>query len=324
MATVETAPPLRRQSVFSRLQLFRCPVTGQPLTVAGDALVSADGRYRYRVRDGIPLFAEQFVSDEAKAQQSHYDSVAAAYVTNLGYPHTRAYMEYMDEVLESAVGTAPLGVTAEICCGHGEAMGRFGGRMDTGVGVDVSEQMLRSALAHDDRQHIIYVQGDATSMPLADSQFDTVFMLGGIHHVSDRRKLFSEVFRILKPGGRFIFREPLNDFFVWQALRALIYRISSGLDHETERPLRWKETVPYLQAAGFEADQWEPLGFLGFCLFMNSDILVFNRLFRFIPKIREITLAATRFDRWALRWKAIRSAGLQVVGVAHRPEAFHR
>src|SRR5204863_10060086 len=122
-------------------------------------------------------------------------------------------------------------------------------------------------------------------LPLADSAFDSVFMLGGRHHLTNREKLFSEVASILKPGGQFYFREPVSDFILWRAIRAVIYRISPALDHKTERPLIYRETVPFLTRTDLDLRAWRTRGFIGFCLFMNSDVLVFNRLFRFIPGI---------------------------------------
>ena len=163
-----------------------------------------------------------------------------------------------------------------------------------------------------------FIQGDATILPLANEQFDNVFMLGGIHHVSDRKKLFSEVFRILKPGGRFYFREPVSDFFLWRWIRAVIYRVSPALDANTERPLLWKETVPVLQAAGLQLKVWKTCGFFGFCIFMNSDVLVFNRLFRFIPGIRLITRYSAKIDDLIVKLPGLSHAGLQVIGVAEK------
>ena len=64
--------------------------------------------------------------------------------------------------------------------------------------------------------------------------------------------------------------------------------------------------------------QWKTYGFLGFCFLMNSDVLVFNRVFRFIPGIRALTRIAIKFDDWTVRMPALRHAGLQVVGWAHR------
>jgi hypothetical protein len=64
---------------------------------------------------------------------------------------------------------------------------------------------------------------------------------------------------------------------------------------------------------------WRSLGFFGFCFFMNSDVLIFNRLFRFIPGIRAITRAAARLDAATARIPGLRGAGLQVIGVAQKP-----
>jgi hypothetical protein len=100
----------------------------------------------------------------------------------------------------------------------------------------------------------------------------------------------------------------------------VIYRLSPILDHMTERPLRYRETEPPLGAAGLRLTHWRTHGFLGFCLFMNGDVLFFNRLFRFVPGIRAITRASTCLDEWTVRVPGLRRAGLQVVGVAEKPQ----
>jgi ubiquinone/menaquinone biosynthesis C-methylase UbiE len=301
------------------LRLLRCPRTGRALICETAGLRAAQGPlYRFGPA-GIPIFAAQSISEDARRQQAHYDSIARAYEANLGYPHTRAYLEYLDEALFAAIGPAPLGSMAELCCGLGAAVELLDGRYAQAVGVDISSAMLeRAARDHADRA-ATFVQGDATDLPLADAAFDTVVMLGGIHHINDRAALFAEVARALKPGGRFIFREPVSDFFLWRWLRAAIYRLSPMLDHDTERPLLWGETVPPLQQAGLEVTHWSTHGFLGFCVFMNSDVLFFNRFFRFIPGIAAITRAATRFDAALLSLPALSRAGLQVIGVAEKP-----
>jgi ubiquinone/menaquinone biosynthesis C-methylase UbiE len=284
----------------------------------GGMLVCEDGSHRYRVADGIPLFAEQFCSREGLTQQAHYEKIAAAYIANLSYPHTEEYVRYLDDALLEAIGDRPLGPVAELCCGRGEAFALLGPRIERGIGVDVSLSMLRAAsgLHKDDR--FSFVQGDATMLPLASNSVDTVIMLGGIHHIRDRCRLFSEIARIMKPGARFYYREPVSDFPIWRAIRSIIYRVSPILDHTTERPLLYQETVPVLAAAGLRSVQWRTHGFLGFCLFMNADVLAFNRLFRFIPGIRAITRAATRLDQWTLRLPGLRRAGLQVIGVVEK------
>lgn len=283
-------------------------------------LITASGRHRYPITSsGIPLFATQIISAEAKRQQQHYDKVAAAYVENLSYPHTEEYFRYLDGALLAVVGDGPLGATAEICCGRGEAIRLIGDRVSHGIGVDISQAMLEAAQRDLRRPELLFVQGDATMLPLQASRFDHVFMLGGIHHVNDRRALFREVFRILKPRGRFIYREPVSDFFLWRWLRAVIYRVSPALDAGTERPLRHADTVPVLEQAGLRSRVWRTYGFLGGALLLNSDVLVFNRAFRFLPGIRGLTRAMAKLDDWTVRLPPLRHAGLQVIGMAEKP-----
>lgn len=302
------------------LRLLQSPLDGARLRAEPGALVAEENGHRFSVAPGgIPLFAEAFCSAEGRIQKEHYDAIAAKYFENLAYPHTEAYMDYLDRALLDAVDRRALGTAAEICCGSGEALKLLGSSIGTGVGVDLSLNMLQTGRRKNPAGNLHFVQGDATRLPLVDDAFESVFMLGGIHHVGDRRALFSEIHRILKPGGRFYFREPLNDFWLWQALRAVIYRLSPILDHQTERPLRWTETVLALRRAGFRSRLWQPVGLIGFCLFMNSDVLVVNRLFRFVPGIRSIVRAFCRLDERMLRVRGLRPAGLQVVGVAVKP-----
>jgi len=302
------------------LPFLRCPQSGEQLVQDGQSLVSSSGTHHYSIAaNGIPLFAEEFCSPQAAIQQEHYDQIADAYSANLQYPHTQEYMTYLDRVLCDVAGDEGLGVCAEVCCGTGEAFALFEESIETGIGVDISAAMLAKGQQSFDNPALNFVQGDATRLPLSDNGFDTVVMLGGIHHVPDRKALFEQVFRVLKPGGMFLWREPLDDFWLWRGLRSLVYRFSPMLDHETERPLTYKETVPVLASAGFSEISWRSCGFVGFCLFMNSDVLFVNRVFRFIPGIRAITRVFARFDDWCTRRSSLSRAGLQVVGTALKP-----
>lgn len=304
------------------LRLVACPKTRAPLEfdATNDSLVTRDGACRYPVnRAGIPLFAQQPANEDARRQQQHYDNIAAAYIENLSYPHTQEYFAYIDRALFKVLDKVTLGTMAEICCGRGEALRLLAGRYAEGVGIDISEAMLTDGKATLTVRDASLLQGDATCLPLRDAGFDSVVMLGGIHHVNDRVALFSEIRRILKPGGVFIFREPVSDFFLWKALRKIVYRLSPALDHETERPLERRETLDALQKAGLACDEWKTYGFFGFCLFMNSDILVVNRLFRFIPGIRVITRAFAKLDDLMLKMPGMGNMGLQVIGRASKP-----
>ncbi len=304
------------------LALLRCPASGERLHREGSALVSQSGRNRYAINPaGIPLFVDKDSSTDGLAQQQHYDRVAPAYLRNLAHPHTQEYTRYLDHAVLESMERKDLGTVAEVCCGRGEAFHLLGNRIKRGIGLDVSVAMLDVAAREIPDASFSFVQGDATRLPLTAEAFDSVIVFGGIHHVNDRARLFAEIFRILKPGGRFYWREPVSDFLPWRLARAVIYRLSPSLDRETERPLLSRETIPRLEEAGFRLLSWKTYGFLGFCLLMNSDVLVVNRLFRFVPGIRGITRLMTRIDDMTLGLPGMSRAGLQVVGVAEKPES---
>jgi ubiquinone/menaquinone biosynthesis C-methylase UbiE len=302
------------------MDLLRCPVSGARLRLEGCSLVCADGAHRFLVEDGIPLFAAEYCSSEGSSQRAHYDRVAQGYVENLSYPHTEEYLRYLDRALLGVMDQNRLDTVAELCCGHGEAFRLLKSRFRRGIGVDVSPMMLKHAAAGAQPGRIAFLQGDATMLPIASDSIDSVFMLGGVHHVNNRPALFREIARVLRPGGRFYFREPVSDFWLWRLLRAVVYRISPKLDAATEQPLLYRETAPVLAQAGLKLGHWSTHGLIGFCLFMNADVLVFNRVFRFVPGIRSITRAAAKLDEWMLSLPPLRRIGLQVVGVAEKPQ----
>ena len=303
------------------IEKLRCPVTGAGLREDGQALVAGSGPV-YRISDeGIPLFAERPQSDDARRQQDHYDRIAQKYLENLGYPHTQEYAKYLDGALFEAARRCQFVDTAELCCGGADGISLFKSRMRTAIGLDVSLSMLSAARRAHPEDRFLFVQGDATRLPLATESVDTVVMLGGIHHVNDRAALFGEVARILTPGGCFLFREPVSDFALWRWLRTVIYRLSPTLDEKTERPLLYEETAVPLRSAGLDLSEWKTFGFFGYCLLMNSDVLVFNRLFRFVPGIRGLTRVACKIDDLALKAPGMGRMGLIVVGVAQKPKA---
>ncbi len=63
----------------------------------------------------------------------------------------------------------------------------------------VAEQKL------DDR--IEMIQGDAENMPFADNSFDCITVAFGVRNFENLKKGLDEIYRVLKPGGKFIILE---------------------------------------------------------------------------------------------------------------------
>jgi SAM-dependent methyltransferase len=57
-----------------------------------------------------------------------------------------------------------------------------------------------------------FVFGDMTCSDLASSSFDLVVSVEVLEHVEEDEKFVAEVYRVLKPGGRFLMTTPNGDF----------------------------------------------------------------------------------------------------------------
>ncbi len=77
------------------------------------------------------------------------------------------------------------------------------------IGLDFAREMLnlgvRKAAGHGGR--VQWVQGDAMAVPLASASVDAATVAFGLRNVEAPACAFADVFRVLKPGGRFTILE---------------------------------------------------------------------------------------------------------------------
>lgn len=95
----------------------------------------------------------------------------------------------------------------DLCCGmgrHSLALAEAGYEV---TGVDLSETLLREARAQAGARAVTWVQSDMRSLPLPGG-FDAVVNLftsfGYFEEDEEQVKVLREIYRMLKPGGRFI------------------------------------------------------------------------------------------------------------------------
>lgn len=73
------------------------------------------------------------------------------------------------------------------------------------TGIDMTPEMLaraRAATAEMGADNVDFVEGDVETLPLPDESFDVVISNGVIDLIPDKDAVFSEIFRVLRPGGR--------------------------------------------------------------------------------------------------------------------------
>jgi trans-aconitate 2-methyltransferase len=96
-------------------------------------------------------------------------------------------------------------LAADVGCGTGRLTAELAERLPRGrlVGVDSSESMIREATTRLKPGATILVRADASALPF-DRSLDLVFSTATFHWVHDHDRLFSSIFRALKPGGRLV------------------------------------------------------------------------------------------------------------------------
>ena len=108
----------------------------------------------------------------------------------------------------------PLGegaVVVDIGCGAGMDLllaAEDVGPRGRAIGVDMTEEMAaraRGAAAAAGLANVEVRVGDALSLPVEDGSVDVVISNGVLNLTPDKSIAFREIFRILKPGGRFLY-----------------------------------------------------------------------------------------------------------------------
>jgi SAM-dependent methyltransferase len=74
-------------------------------------------------------------------------------------------------------------------------------------GIDLSPAFVEAATYLAERtgltDRVTYAQGDALALPFADGGFDVAWSQHVAMNIADRDRLYAEIHRVLKPGGRF-------------------------------------------------------------------------------------------------------------------------
>ena len=95
----------------------------------------------------------------------------------------------------------------DIGCGAGRTTIGFARQKYRVVGIDISAALLKQAVEH--YPGLDFYRMDATRLAFRDHSFDAVMFsfngIDGLYPVSQRIEAIRETFRILKPGGIFVF-----------------------------------------------------------------------------------------------------------------------
>ena len=160
-----------------------------------DVALNPHGRYHFHT--GRPLARRLGYDDGIVARMPDIAVDAFAGVSN---PFLLGALKPAERILDLGCGG---GFDCFIAAGQVGAEGQI-------IGVDMSEEMLsrsRTAAAAMDLRNIEFRQGIIEELPIEDGWADAVISDGAINLCADKRRVFSEIMRVLHPGGRLQFAD---------------------------------------------------------------------------------------------------------------------
>lgn len=121
-------------------------------------------------------------------------------------------VDYFSERLyERVIGAVPLAGkdVLEVGCGRGGGAAHVHAKFTPRslVGVDLSPRGIKACTAKYDRPGLRFQTGDAMNLPFSAASFDAVINVESSHCYPSRERFFAEVFRVLRPGGSFLYSD---------------------------------------------------------------------------------------------------------------------
>jgi len=108
-------------------------------------------------------------------------------------------------------------IVVDLGCGSANILSALSPFISQGIGVDVSEHMIRHAqrkLQNESVKNVELKHSDFRNFTLPFQSVNVVFSIYSLHHIDDQEKvqLFRHVYHMLKPGGLFYIEDNVFNF----------------------------------------------------------------------------------------------------------------
>ncbi len=113
----------------------------------------------------------------------------------------------------TALGEAARGSVLDVACGPGILSAAIAKSARDVVAFDLTPEMLKKAAQRCNEAglaNVSFREGNATELPFADGAFDAVMTRLSVHHFDRPSRVMSEIFRVLRPGGRFVVADVIS------------------------------------------------------------------------------------------------------------------
>jgi ubiquinone/menaquinone biosynthesis C-methylase UbiE len=200
--------------------------------------------------------------------------------------------------------TGPDTKLLDVGCGHGDFLRPVHDKTQFSYGLDPDKEALEKNTFIKNK-----TAGDADKIPFPNDFFDIVISAWVLEHLADPTKAFTEIYRVLKPGGKVVFLTPNAwNYNIWiirlipERFHDFFTRKLYGRQEHDTYPKQYK-----INSIKHIAETLEPIGFKKSQVIMNGDpsYISFNRpLFAFSRLLEKI-----------LNFKKLNCAKVHIIGI---------
>ena len=260
---------------------------------------------------------------------SYYDARAATYDDDHTTPYQGALIGIWRSLLIRSTRGRDHETLLDLGCGTGYLTSLFAGLIGAkvAIGIDCAAGMLkRHRSGHEGSAELVWKVGDIHQLPIEDETVDVVVSSRGSLIYCDLKRVLSEAFRVLRPGGCFV--ADINNRHSFETLFHVTARersLRAALDHwrygrnprlglrgvvPAEEHPSPSEVEEALAVVGFECER-----LFSFPIALRFFAQANKKGSRTKPPMRAVVC----FDRWIARLPFINRFGNVVFAAATKP-----
>ena len=182
-------------------------------------------------------------------------------------------------------------------------------------GIDISLPIVMQAKSEFGSLDLRVPRADVRWLPYRDQSFDAIYSMGTVEHFDETEQAISEIYRVLRPGGRAIIGVPNRwDPFLRPLMVAVMYRL--GLyGYGFEKSYSRKALRQMLERAGFRVENESGILFIpGWLRILDLACNTWCR-----PIGRLTGFASHLFAKLANQFPRLHRHGYLIVAVGVRP-----